>query len=145
MQAVVTELMKQFVVQTTCERVAAYKHYREQVSDYWIVAKLERFHWESLCARVKRNASLSHACRGRDSKVVERRLLPVRATFCKDLGLARVIPCTPIRLLGGLGAGAGARGRDTMCIVPKVLSVWETLRLTLYRESCENYQIELHD
>ena len=45
---VVSELMKRYLVEASVQRVAAYRLYREQISTYWTMRRLERLQWEYL-------------------------------------------------------------------------------------------------
>ena len=45
---VVDGLLRKYLVETTAQRVAAYRRYREQSGVYWTVKGLERVHWRPL-------------------------------------------------------------------------------------------------
>ena len=38
-QEVVSQLMRRYLVEVSCERVAAYRHYREQLGAYWAMRR----------------------------------------------------------------------------------------------------------
>ena len=42
---VVAELMTRYLVEASCERVAAYRPYRKQLGTYWTMRRLERLRW----------------------------------------------------------------------------------------------------
>ena len=43
-----SQLMSRYLVEASGERVAAYRHYREQLGAYWTMRRLERLPWEFL-------------------------------------------------------------------------------------------------
>jgi len=45
---VVASLLQRYLVNTSSQRVLAYRRYREELSDYMTEDKLARLHWESL-------------------------------------------------------------------------------------------------
>ena len=49
---VVDGLLRKYLVETTVQRVAAYRRYREQSGVYWTVKGLERVHWRPLYGQV---------------------------------------------------------------------------------------------
>ena len=40
--------MTKYLVEASCQRVAAYRSYREQIGTYWTMRRLERLQWEFL-------------------------------------------------------------------------------------------------
>ena len=79
---VVDGLLRKYLVETTAQRVAAYRRYREQSGVYWTVKGLERVHWRPLYDQVHSMAFhgsiLCHFLRfsdGRDSSMSFKTLL----------------------------------------------------------------------
>ena len=79
---VVDGLLRKYLVETTAQRVAAYRRYREQSGAYWTVKGLERVHWRPLYDQVHSMAFhrslLYHFLRfsdGRDSSMSFKTLL----------------------------------------------------------------------
>ena len=46
------ELLREYLVQVSPQRLAAYRRYREESFEYLTVRKLEAWHWEALYAMV---------------------------------------------------------------------------------------------
>ena len=71
-ETVAEQLLSQYLVRTTQERVVAYRRYREQLGLYWTCAKLEQHHWEFLYSQVslgkKLGVSQKKAFTGRSNK-----------------------------------------------------------------------------
>ena len=85
-EEVVEQLLAEYLVKTTKERVQAYRYYREQRGSYWTTEKLQQHHWERLYAQV----SLEHALvpKTSGSKKTERRMITVREALCQELRIA---------------------------------------------------------
>ena len=86
-EKVVEQLLCRYLVITTKERVAAYRYYREQRSEYWTQDKLERLCWEVLYGLVTLETNLVLIKRGY-SKRFEKRLIEKRIEFCRSASLA---------------------------------------------------------
>ena len=56
---VVDGLLRKYLVETTVQRVAAYRKYREQSGAYWTVKGLERVHWRPLYDQVQVDIKLT--------------------------------------------------------------------------------------
>ena len=56
---VVEVFLRLYLVVATEQRVMAYRHYREQRSDYWTSEKLAQLHWEILYGLVPDQLTLS--------------------------------------------------------------------------------------
>ena len=78
---VVSELRSRYLVEASCERVAAYRCYREQIGTYWTMRRLERLRWEYLYGLVTIDSKF-----GRKSRHIWQRrqlvLLTARAIMC---------------------------------------------------------------
>ena len=83
---VVANLRSEYLVQSTPERVQAYRFYREQMGDYWTTEKLERLQWEFLYSQASLEQSLSRAG-GLDGSRL-RRMTAVRTLLCQRFGIA---------------------------------------------------------
>ena len=82
---VVKELLERYLVKTTTQRVIAYRHYREQRSDYWTTEKMEIYHWEYLYTLVSLDVSLKRAWNQRLQTAVLRAITDLRIKFCEHL------------------------------------------------------------
>jgi hypothetical protein len=78
---VAEQLLAQYLVRTTRQRVLAYRCYREQRGEYWTTEKLEELHWEFLYAQVSLEKKLTNPGRG------------VRTQSLRDLTACRVCLC----------------------------------------------------
>ena len=85
---VVDGLLRRYLVETTVQRLAAYRKYREQSGPYWTVKGLERVHWRPLYDQVQVDIRLRRENRRYQSKVFERTLTAVRTRFCGQVSLA---------------------------------------------------------
>ena len=84
---VVDGLLRKYLVETTVQRVAAYRRYREQSGAYWTVKGLERVHWRPLYDQVQVDIKLTEYKHYR-TKVFQRTLSDVRTRFCAQVSLA---------------------------------------------------------
>ena len=83
---VVDGLLWKYLVETTVQRVAAYRKYREQSGAYWTVKGLERVHWRPLYDQVQVDIKLIN--KHYRTKVFQRTLSDVRTRFCARVSLA---------------------------------------------------------
>ena len=89
-EMVVSQLLQRYLVKATEQRVAAYRTYREQRSEYWTAEKLTRLHWQVLYSLV----SLEHRLAGRVNNrtagpaTLLSRLRIARSTLCTDADIA---------------------------------------------------------
>ena len=51
-EVVAKDLLSKYLVRATMQRVVAYRHYREQLGEYWTAEHLERLHWDFLYSLV---------------------------------------------------------------------------------------------
>ena len=56
---VAQQLLSKYLIDTTAQRVSAYRYYREQLGNYWTCDKLERSHWAFLYGHVSVGTHLS--------------------------------------------------------------------------------------
>ena len=85
---VVSELMKRYIVEASWERVAAYRHYREQIGGYWTMSRLERLQWEYLYDLVTLGTKYGTNQRQVRYNKQDMVLRAVRMTLCKHIKLA---------------------------------------------------------
>ena len=94
---VVDGLLRKYLVQTTVQRVVAYRKYREQSGVYWTVKGLERVHWRALYDQVQVDIKLTETHNYR-TKVFQRTLSDVRTRFCAQVSLAEeLLPLNVVR------------------------------------------------
>ena len=86
-EAVVEGLLREYLVQTTKERVRAYRWYREQRGEYWTAERLELYHWEWLYQQVSPERRLV-AYGGIDRTSLEKQLVCIRTSLCQQLSVA---------------------------------------------------------
>ena len=51
-EEVCKKLMQMYIVQSTPQRLVAYRRYGEEVSNYWTQDKIEQLQWQCLYAQV---------------------------------------------------------------------------------------------
>ena len=84
---VVEQLMSRYLVEATCQRVAAYRCYREQLGTYWTMRRLERMQWEYLYGAV--TIDTKYGGKNRHIRPTRlRALLAVRTSLCASMKLA---------------------------------------------------------
>ena len=83
---VVDGLLRRYLVETTVQRLAAYRKYREQSGPYWTAKGLERVHWRPLYDQVQVDIKLTE--KYRRTKAFQRTLTAVRTRFCGQVSLA---------------------------------------------------------
>ena len=84
---VVEQLMSRYLVEATCQRVAAYRCYREQLGTYWTMRRLERMQWEYLYGLV--TIDTKYGAKKRQIRPTRlRSLLVVRRTLCASMQVA---------------------------------------------------------
>ena len=93
---VVDGLLRKYLVETTVQRVAAHRKYREQSGAYWSVKGLERVHWRPLYDQVQVDIKLIE-CKRYRLKVFQRTLSDVRTRFCAQVSLAEEL--LPLKVL----------------------------------------------
>ena len=93
---VVDGLLRKYLVQTTVQRVAAYRKYREQSGAYWTVKALEPVHWRPLYDQVQGDIKLTSKVHYR-TKVFQRTLTDVRTRFCAQVSIAEEL--LPLNIL----------------------------------------------
>ena len=79
--------MSRYLVEASCERVAAYRSYREQIGRYWTMRRLERLQWEYLYGLVTIDSKYG----GKTRHIWQRRervLLRVRTSLCASMAVA---------------------------------------------------------
>ena len=109
---VVAELMREFLVVASVERVLAYRRYREQKGAYWTAEKLESLHWECLYGQVTLDMNLLDAKR-RCGKALESSLVRIRAILGAAVGIAEeLVPLHSMRDFSACTSGmpAGSEG-----------------------------------
>ena len=84
-QDVVDGLLSQYLVETTRQRVAAYRYYREQRGEYWTTKRLELLHWAYLYQQVSLEKTLA---RPKLRRQVLLDVISVRDSLCQHLSLA---------------------------------------------------------
>ena len=97
---VAQQLLSKYLIQTTAQRVLAYRHYREQQGQYWTAELLERLHWAVLYTHISlekhfgSSNSIAHTVR----KKVLLNLTAVRVSLCHRLGTSEEL--VPLNQLG---------------------------------------------
>ena len=86
-EEVVELLLREYLVKTTHQRLAAYRHFREQTGRYLTKETLERLHWEPLYALVTTDTRLVLMQR-RYSKRFDKKIRDLRTDFCLGVSLA---------------------------------------------------------
>ena len=84
------ELLREYLVQASEQRLAAYHRYREESFEYWTARELEALHWEALYAMVtlETNAVLgTHRTASAKNRIMQQCRLQ-RAQFCQAVGIA---------------------------------------------------------
>ena len=66
---VVDGLLRKYLVESTAQRVTAYRKYREQTGAYWTVETLERVHWRPLYEEVQDGIKLTEKVHYRYKKL----------------------------------------------------------------------------
>jgi len=93
-EMVVSQLLQRYLVKATEQRVAAYRTYREQRSEYWTAEKLTRLHWQTLYTLVSLEQSLGARMTNHQSrahKALCDRLRSARTALCINAEIAEEI------------------------------------------------------
>ena len=93
---VVSELMSRYLVEASCQRVAAYRYYREQIGTYWTMRRLERLQWEYLYGLV----TIESKYGGKDRHIRPTRhrvLLTVRTMLARSMQVSEEL--IPLKVL----------------------------------------------
>jgi hypothetical protein len=86
---VAQQLLSNYLVLATPQRLSAYRLYREQTGNYWSLATLEPLHWKSLYDLVSLDYSVGHfRLRGDSRPALRERLLSMRTAFCAKVAMA---------------------------------------------------------
>ena len=84
------QLLEQYLVHATTQRVLAYRTYREQTGNYWTLKTLEPLHWKFLYGSVsleQRIANSWHRSSHTRPAIVQR-ILGIRSNLCQKEGIA---------------------------------------------------------
>ncbi len=100
-EVVAKDLLSKYLVRATMQRVVAYRHYREQLGEYWTAEHLERLHWDFLYSLVSLHKTLGRSQNrtsphGRVRGMQE--LTAARVSLCQELGLSEEL--VPLENLG---------------------------------------------
>ncbi len=95
---VVQMLRERYLVDTTVQRVNAYRYYREQKGDYWTAERLERDHWEFLYGLVSLQKNLARMSDQRTFGMVYHNVVEARVVLAEHLGRAEEL--IPLQNLG---------------------------------------------
>ena len=88
-QQVVEELLKQYLVHASLQRVLAYRLYREQAGEYWSLTTLEPMHWKFLYDSVSLERRIGHIKRSAYARHARiQHLLSIRTALCQKEGIA---------------------------------------------------------
>ena len=88
--------MSRYLVEASCQRVAAYRSYREQLGEYWTMRRLERMQWEYLYGLV--TIDTKYGGKNRHIRPTpERVLLTLRTLLCASMALAEEL--VPLKIL----------------------------------------------
>ena len=85
-EQVVVALLERYMVESTAQRVLAYRVYREQRGLYWTSQKLEDEHWEFLYGLVSPDKNLARV--HRTSGLAFTHVLEARGLFAQTMGLS---------------------------------------------------------
>ncbi len=133
---VVDGLLRRYLVETTVQRLAAYRKYREQSGPYWTVKGLERVHWRPLYDQVQVDIKLIEKHHYR-TKAFQRTLTAVRTRFCGQVSLAEEL--LPLSVLKDFYVRHDAYARLALeypdATVHRDALPWATVRA--YRETFE--------
>ena len=83
---------------TTVQRVNAYRYYREQKGDYWTAERLERDHWEFLYGLVSLQKNLARMSDQRTVGMVYNNVVEARVVLAEHMGRAEEL--IPLQNLG---------------------------------------------
>ncbi len=105
-EVVAKDLLSKYLVRATMQRVVAYRHYREQLGEYWTAEHLERLHWDFLYSQVSLHKTLGRAKMRSDSQHGRVRgmqeLTAARVSLCQELVLSEeLVPLENLRVFFG--------------------------------------------
>ena len=85
---VVSELLREYLVQVSRERLEAYRLYREQAGEYWTVSRLGVLHWQPLYATVTEETMPPPERKDKLSKKYSQQCIAQRVCLSEATGIA---------------------------------------------------------